>query len=429
MENKTYQSSNITLRDIVTNNIYFNIPIYQRLYVWKELQVNKLLEDVFSAYERKEDNYYLGGVVTFFNGKMYDLIDGQQRFTTLWFICMVISSMEQNICDEMKKFCGDKQGLRLQFAIRPQITDFLIKRLKREENSNYDDNTKVSDVKNMIDAIGHITTFCEAEEHRDLLEGFSSFIMNNVILVKTEIPKETDLNKLFELINGRGQQLSQSDILKSQILNLIRVEIDGDESMLIRYGQIWNACADMNEFIENRIHQEDPSLTWKDRLMYDKEADNDEEGIIADFGDDFFDKYVQNEVKDTSFYQSESLLDTIKKSLEDKCEKEINDEEKDTVTPNNREVRSIVSFPMLLLYTLRFFLIDNKLNIYDKTQNYDIPFFNEKSLLKLFDPAVKQMKKDKSAHSFIKLLWTVRVSFDKNVVKWIKEEGEMVWKQ
>ena len=82
MANKHYTSNNITLCDIVENNICFNIPIYQRLYVWKELQVNKLLEDIYDAYSRDEDNYYLGGVITYSNGKKLDLIDGQQRFTT-----------------------------------------------------------------------------------------------------------------------------------------------------------------------------------------------------------------------------------------------------------------------------------------------------------------------------------------------------------
>ena len=291
MANKHYTSNNITLCDIVENNICFNIPIYQRLYVWKELQVNKLLEDIYDAYSRDEDNYYLGGVVTYSNGKKLDLIDGQQRFTTLWLICMVVSSIEPNVCNEMKYFCGNEEELRIQFAIRPQITKFLISRMKK---SKYDDcDTKqVSDVKNMIDAIGNIESFCEDDKRREYLVDFALFLMTKVILVRTEIPEETDLNKLFELINGRGQQLSQTDILKSHILDLIRKETNGNEDLLIRYGQIWNACADMNEYVEHNIQQEDPSLTWKDRLIYDKESNSDEEGIIADFGNDFFDKYI-----------------------------------------------------------------------------------------------------------------------------------------
>ena len=423
MANKHYLSNIITLCDIVEKNICFNIPIYQRLYVWKELQVNKLLEDIFDAYSRDEDNYYLGGVVTYSNGEKLDLIDGQQRFTTLWLICMVISSMEPNVCDEMKKFCGNKQELRIQFAIRPQITEFLMGHLEKTKSED-DNRNQVSDIKNMIDAIGNIESFCEDDKRRDNLVSFASFIMENVILVRTEIPEETDLNKLFELINGRGQQLSQTDILKSHILNLIREETDKNENLLIRYGQIWNACADMNEYVEYNIQQEDPSLTWKDRLIYDKRSDGDEEGVIADFGNDFFDKYIQNPVKDDSIDQQESLFNIVKNALVEEVNKDNNDDEHTHTTLNGREIRSIVSFQMLLLYTLRIFLIENKLRLYGEKERYDIDFFNEKKLLKIFGPAVKQMKQDKSARTFIKLLWMVRVLFDKNVVKWVKEDGE-----
>ena len=423
MANKDYLSNNITLCDIVEKNICFNIPIYQRLYVWKELQVNKLLEDIFEAYSRNEDNYYLGGVVTYSNGEKCDLIDGQQRFTTLWLICMVISSLEPNVCNEMKKFCGNKQELRIQFAIRPQITEFLMGRLEKATSGDKNIN-QVSDVTNMIDAIGNIETFCQNDKRKEKLVGFASFIMKNVILVRTEIPEETDLNKLFELINGRGQQLSQTDILKSHILNLIREETDKNEDLLIRYGQIWNACADMNEYVEHNIQQEDPSLTWKDRLIYDKKTDSDEEGVIADFCNDFFDKYIQNPVKDDSIDQQESLFNIVKNALVEEVNKDNNVDGHTHTTINGREIRSIVSFQMLLLYTLRIFLIEKKLRLYGEKERYDIDFFNEKKLLKIFGPAVKQMKQDKSAHDFIKLLWMVRVLFDKNVVKWVKEDGE-----
>ena len=423
MASKDYKSRNITLSDIVKLNICFNIPIYQRLYVWKELQVNKLLEDIYDAYSRDEDNYYLGGVVTYSNGEKLDLIDGQQRFTTLWFICMVVSSLEPNVCDEMKNFCGNEEKLRIQFAIRPQITKFLMSRMKNTKCDDYD-TKQVSDVKNMIDAIGNIESFCEDDRRREKLVNFALFLMTKVILVRTEIPDDTDLNKLFELINGRGQQLSQTDILKSHILDLIRKETNGNEDLLIRYGQLWNACADMNEYVEHNIQQEDPSLTWKDRLIYDKESNSDEEGIIADFGNDFFDKYIQNPVKDNLIDQPESLFNIVKNALEGKKEKEDNDDEYTHTNSNGREIRSIVSFPMLLLYTLRIFLIENKLGIYGVKERYDIDLFNEKSLLKIFEPAIKQIKQDKSACAFFKLLWTVRVLFDKNVVKWVKEDGE-----
>ena len=69
-------------------NWHFNIPIYQRLYVWGEDQVLTLLNDLVNAYEHKEDLFFLGGTLLVeqegSKGRHFDLIDGQQRFTTLW---------------------------------------------------------------------------------------------------------------------------------------------------------------------------------------------------------------------------------------------------------------------------------------------------------------------------------------------------------
>ena len=77
---------------------HFNIPIYQRLYVWGEDQVLTLLNDLVNAYERDEDIFFLGGTLLVDKlggrgqqsggrGRHFDLIDGQQRFTTLWLLC------------------------------------------------------------------------------------------------------------------------------------------------------------------------------------------------------------------------------------------------------------------------------------------------------------------------------------------------------
>jgi uncharacterized protein with ParB-like and HNH nuclease domain len=82
-----------SLTDIVEESPHwhFNIPIYQRLYVWGEDQVLTLLNDLVNAYERGEDLFFLGGTLFVeqddVTGRHFDLIDGQQRFTTLWMLC------------------------------------------------------------------------------------------------------------------------------------------------------------------------------------------------------------------------------------------------------------------------------------------------------------------------------------------------------
>jgi uncharacterized protein with ParB-like and HNH nuclease domain len=82
-----------SLAEIVAENPdwRFNIPIYQRLYVWGEDQVLTLLNDLANAYERGGDIFFLGGTLLVEQhvkeGRCFDLIDGQQRFTTLWLLC------------------------------------------------------------------------------------------------------------------------------------------------------------------------------------------------------------------------------------------------------------------------------------------------------------------------------------------------------
>ena len=105
---------------------HFNIPIYQRLYVWGEDQVLTLLNDLVNAYERREDLFFLGGTLLVERGgvpgRHFDLIDGQQRFTTLWMLCHAWSGA-------LKPFLTVTSGTttepRLRFAIRPEVNRFL----------------------------------------------------------------------------------------------------------------------------------------------------------------------------------------------------------------------------------------------------------------------------------------------------------------
>ena len=81
-------SNLINLQEVVEKNYFFNIPIYQRLYVWEDAQINTLMEDISTAFEDGKEIFFLGGVLVvenedMDNGTIFDLIDGQQRFTTL----------------------------------------------------------------------------------------------------------------------------------------------------------------------------------------------------------------------------------------------------------------------------------------------------------------------------------------------------------
>ncbi len=84
------RSAAYSLQQLVRASYCFNVPRYQRLYVWGDEQVRTLLEDLRTAFERnRKADYYVGGILLVKSqapGRWYDLIDGQQRLTTLWLL-------------------------------------------------------------------------------------------------------------------------------------------------------------------------------------------------------------------------------------------------------------------------------------------------------------------------------------------------------
>lgn len=416
MSNTEYISTKVTLSKIVEEKIFFNVPIYQRLYVWKQAQINTLLEDLENAFLANDDKYFLGGVMTVRNDNLYDLVDGQQRFTTLWLICNVLKNILHNDTPRIiSDFCESENQKRITFSIREKITEFIS---KLHIDTSIDEYSNIPDVSNMMSAIGDIKLFMENEKRQNKLKEFAEFIATKVILVRTEIPENADLNKIFELINGRGQQLSHTDILKSKILDIIRRTIPDDKDKLIRYSQIWDSCSDMSGYIESNIYRQDSKLTWKN-LLIDKDDAEDNNTYLKDFNDDFFQKYIETELSQENI-NSENPSDLLS-IINDKGGDNENTansgiEDKDEV------VRSIVSFPMLLLYTLRIFLIQKGLDLYDCERN-DINIFNEKKLLLIFKPFLAWLNKNPNeAANFISLLWKFRVAFDKYIVKFVTSD-------
>ena len=77
---------NKDLEVININNVFndeYIIPIYQRKYAWENKEIEQLLEDIINA----EGDYYLGTlIVNKQNNGKYEVIDGQQRLTTLYLL-------------------------------------------------------------------------------------------------------------------------------------------------------------------------------------------------------------------------------------------------------------------------------------------------------------------------------------------------------
>jgi len=74
-----------TISQILTEQIRYEIPAYQRPYSWEKANVEQLLDDVWEAFEANDEEYFIGSLITIERekGRLYDVVDGQQRLTTL----------------------------------------------------------------------------------------------------------------------------------------------------------------------------------------------------------------------------------------------------------------------------------------------------------------------------------------------------------
>ncbi|MFW6016390.1 MAG: DUF262 domain-containing protein [bacterium] len=390
-------SSLINLRDIVAKQYFFNIPIYQRLYVWQEEQIRTLLEDIETAFSEDKDLFYLGGVLvveneTLEDGKVYDIIDGQQRFTTLWMLAIVFGGSMKSFIERLEK---DKNRHRVTFAIREDIYVFF------KEYIN--DNNVTGGTPNIVNALSLIHKYKE-QFNRDYSKKsmeMSNFIFEKLKFVFTEVPKQTDLNKLFEIINNRGVQLQHHEILKAQLLNKIASE---DR---LKYSYIWDACSYMEGYIEKNIKDiakikiknmfnNNSSKLGKERIINPKE-------IL---------KEIQIKQDDSFKPLSISVILNSDETYETKSTKQVDDYEAD-------DIRSIITFPMLLQHTLRIFLA--------KKKEKDIHKILDKELLNIFaNNFFKQNRKQDDIKEFIELLWKVRYLFDKHIIKWVRQEDSEI---
>ena len=201
----------------------FEIPIYQRGYEWEEEHIDKLIDDIIS---NEDKNYYLGILVISKNKSgNYEIIDGQQRLTTLYLILK----------------CLGKKAKNLIFSHRAKSTQFLNdvdsiiielnngKKVQREkDNSMYE----------------KFLYIYKRLSEKNIKEKLNQKLSNTYIIV-TELDSNVDLNHYFEIMNIRGEQLLQSDIVKSKLMNYLTTNKDRKI-----FSELWEACSDINSYIQ-----------------------------------------------------------------------------------------------------------------------------------------------------------------------------------
>ncbi|MFT4801120.1 MAG: hypothetical protein ACI93N_000886, partial [Flavobacteriaceae bacterium] len=212
---------------------FYVVPDYQREYVWEERQVNQLLSDVFDEFDNNHNKeYFIGTTVVFKdNNGSYELIDGQQRTTTLFLIICALKSvysdwgldtdtLDRMIKDKTVNALGDsidKYKLELQYKDSSSILNVISSLSDRPLNLK-------GSAERLFNAYENIIAFLTQNfraDKPDQLKKFFVYLYRKLKFIQIETPEINDALKIFETINERGIGLNPMDLLKNLIFRQV----------------------------------------------------------------------------------------------------------------------------------------------------------------------------------------------------------------
>lgn len=224
----------VSLNDVLKLNL--SIPSYQRPYKWTTDSAATLFNDIYSAYKNHVPEYRIGSIVLHASGNEFEIVDGQQRVTTLTILTYCFYEV-----------LNDKTYLSLSNL------------LKKDKGFN-----KLSS-KSIIDNHEVLKQHCELIKNE--LNEFIKYTLENCTLVKIITNSEQDAFQFFDSQNTRGKALNPQDLLKSYHL---REMYDSTEREKINIINVWEneQQKELALFFENNLY---PLVQWyksKDGLYY-----------------------------------------------------------------------------------------------------------------------------------------------------------------
>ena len=240
-------------------------------------------------------------------------------------------------------------------------------------------------------ALKSIKKYWETERTEKEGMGLAEFLQENVKIIRTEVPKDTDLNHYFEIMNTRGEQLEKHEIIKAALMKVL--DTDSERSI---FAKIWDACSDMSRYVVMGIN---PSLREN---IFGKNWEN----TIPKKFNEIIENIADTEKTQHSDNGSASEEQSIRQLIIDDNEHPHPSQEKENGLTDGR-FNSVIDFPNFLMHILKIYLEKFPTGI------KEIPL-DEKELLHAFRN--EDWNKEKIVN-FIDTLLSCRYLFDKYIIK------------
>lgn len=357
--------------NIFTDEHYI-VPLYQRGYAWEEKHIVQLIDDIMDI--PTEGQYYIGSLIVHRRNDSFEIIDGQQRLTTLFLLLKSLGEIQDREQVALRFDCRDKSNYtleRVEKIVSGTSSDMIDEsRIQQELLCGYNiikDKLKCIDIKLLKDRL------------------------HKTVLYRIEVPKHTDLNHYFEIMNTRGEQLEQSDILKAKLMAYLQ----GDKKWQEIFSIIWDACRSIDGYIQ---------------MHFPKTL---REEIFGTYWNDIPSQNI-NDYSKLSFSHTQTQGYSIKEAI--RTDFKITTEGNHNEEELKARFESIIDFSYFLLHTLRVFV--HQENITSHTDLLD-RMLDDKKLVEDFECVIKNspiVPKD-FVKRFIICLLRTRYLFDFYIIK------------
>ena len=289
----------------VFDNINYLVPIYQRNYAWSEIQIVQLIEDIESSIDGSNKNYFLGNlIVNQTDNNVYEVIDGQQRLTTLYLIEKYLGVV---FAKEALRFEAREKSNRTLSYVSDNSNPVLIEELSSPE---------------ILNGFQIIDSYFKTQDIDK-----SRFVrkLERVFLIQVQVPQNIDLNHYFEIMNTRGEQLELHEIAKAKLLEVLENDHDRNTAALI-----WEKCSNMNSYVQMNFDVDARSSIFTDHWSSLRQSIN------------AFDSIKNKIPTRNALTDKKTLLDILDEKRMLKNSNSLSEDE-------NERFESTISFPNFLL--------------------------------------------------------------------------------
>lgn len=313
----------INVKTVFDKYKVINVPYYQRGYVWGAKNdgrnLYKFIDDIFTQYNTNPSSDYFIGTLAFCSEKVNDVIDGQQRLTSL---VLILAILAQTKCSQEIK---DKNLALInpdgKFVIQEEY--YLTEELKHNLglDNNFNSQGYNVNISKTVDRIKNQIERAWNGNHVNWYDSLYEYILNNVKLISLEYSNISESLKYFLNINSLSIQLTQSDIFFSIL------------SQSIRISHSTQSIFTLKQKVDELGNKSGINKDLDDYKAYDQGGDKGTDNIIYIFLNSYFqnDKDILslNETgigKWISFYKNEVFNDQLKaKEFTDKFVAYLND--------------------------------------------------------------------------------------------------------